>query len=132
MFEPDCLMIAAMKRLLWVFVAILALDVALMVALAWIPNQAEPGVGDLSRPNLGFATFVALLVAAVLSRRGVLWAITLGMCVLGAVVFLASAISYPDEVVRWSDAAGFAIAATAVLGLRWTPPPEGTNRDQDD
>jgi hypothetical protein len=113
------------KRLIfWTLVAALALDIAWMVALSNTPEAIEHGWRPLlSTPNLGFAGFVAMLVGAVIQPRGLVWIIALGGCVLGAVIWLLTAIDLPTEDIRWANAVAFAVAAFLVLGLRWMSPP---------
>jgi hypothetical protein len=77
---------------------------------------------SLSYPNLGFAAFVALLAGAVIQPRGVMWIIAPGMCVLGAGIWLLTAIALPVGNIRWANGATFVVAASSVLGLRWTSP----------
>jgi hypothetical protein len=74
------------------------------------------------RRTLGFAGFIAMLVGAVIRPRGLVWIIALGLCVVGAVAWLLSAIDLPAEDIRWANAAAFAVAASLVLGLRWMSP----------
>lgn len=113
-----------MKRLpFWTLVAVLLVDVAWLVSLSSTPESIAEGWEPLlSYPSLGFAGFVALLVGAVIQSRGVVWIIALGICVLGAVVWLLTAIAFPIGDIRWANAAAFAIAASSVLGLRWASP----------
>lgn len=88
-----------MERLpFWTLVAVLLVDVAWLVSLSYTPESIAEGWEPLlSYPNLGFAGFVALLVGAVIQSRGVVWIIALGMCVLGAVVWLLTRHRLPDR-----------------------------------
>jgi hypothetical protein len=110
-----------MRRLLfWTLVAALFGDIALLVALSHSPESVEKGWRPLlTTPNYGFAGFVAMLIGAVIQPRGLVWIIALGMCILGSVIWLLTAIDLPNEGIRWANAATLAVAASLVLGLRW-------------
>jgi hypothetical protein len=72
--------------------------------------------------ELGVCRVVAMLVGAVIQPRRLVWIIALGFCVLGAVVWLLTAIALPAEDIRWANAATFALAASLVVGLSWMSP----------